>query len=167
MKLPVLSNKGQSMLELIIALGIGVVIISALAYTTILSLKNSQFAQNQVQATRFAQEAIDKIRIFRERNNPVCFQGGGPYFWATPGTLIWSIDPVGVTFYLTQNPPCYLTDQSPSPGTGELNLENKFSRKIFINNYEDGNKKQFRVEVTWSDSSGDHSSQIETILTNY
>lgn len=72
---PVHKN-GQSLIEVLFALGIAVVIIVALVSVTIGSLRNAQFAQNQVLATKYANEGMEKIRAYRDQNDWTIFTGG-------------------------------------------------------------------------------------------
>lgn len=63
-----LNNKGQTLLEVIVALSIGVLVVSALVFATIFSLRNASFAKNSAIATKLAQEGIEKIKTARDTN---------------------------------------------------------------------------------------------------
>jgi len=70
-KLKVKSAKlqtGQTLLELIVVVSVSVIVIGALVFATIASLRNAQFSKNQLQATKLAQEGIERVRIGRDRN---------------------------------------------------------------------------------------------------
>ena len=58
----IFSHKGQSLLELVVSVGLLVVVVTALAVTMINGLRNSQFSQNQSQATKLAQEGLDGVK---------------------------------------------------------------------------------------------------------
>lgn len=58
--------KGQSLVEVIIALAFAMVIIVALVTVTVQSMKNSTFAKNNAQATKFAQEGMEWVREKRD-----------------------------------------------------------------------------------------------------
>lgn len=166
------SESGQSLLEITVALSVAAIAIGALTITTLIGLKNSQFSQNQVQATKYGQEELEIIRSMRDRN--ICIQAGPTqYYWndsdLTKTPTLWGTIFDSQTFYLVSNPSpdaCQLTDVLPSPGTGELALANKFKRTASIINISSDQKK-FTVYVAWSDSSGTHQSNLETILSNY
>lgn len=169
-------EKGQSLIEITIALGVILLVLGALTITILIGLRNSQFAQNQLQATKLAQAAMENIKLIRDRNIPICVSTGPP----PPGTYYWDNNdpdkqPVLWTealwdgnvknFLLTNNEGCGLTD-NPNLAEGELSLDNKFSRYVFVT-YEDVDKIKFRVDVAWRDLSGEHKSELVTILTNY
>lgn len=169
------SESGQSLLEITVALSVAAIAIGALTITTLIGLKNSQFSQNQVLATKYGQEELEIIRSMRDRN--ICIQYGGAsgqkYYWndsdLTLQPTLWGSDFSRSTFYLVSNPTsdqCQLIDTAPNAGTGELALANKFKRTASITNLT-ADQKKFTVYVSWSDSSGMHQSNLETILSNY
>src|SRR5258708_4225759 len=71
---------GQSLLEVVVLIGLALVIVTGLTVVTINGLKNTQFSQNQAQATRFAQDAVDCVRSIKDTNKPITI-GGSPYYW--------------------------------------------------------------------------------------
>lgn len=62
------SEKGQTLLELVVVVAVSVIIVGALVFATIASLRNAQFSKNQALATKLAQEGIERVRIGRDRN---------------------------------------------------------------------------------------------------
>ncbi len=64
----ILTERGQSLIELIVVITVTVLIVGALTFATISALRNAQFATNQAQATKLAQDGIEKVRIGRDRN---------------------------------------------------------------------------------------------------
>jgi len=60
--------KGQSLVEMVIAIGIVLIVIVALVAVTTFSIRNAIFSRNQSLATKYAQEAIEKVRAYREQN---------------------------------------------------------------------------------------------------
>lgn len=70
------SEKGQTLIELIVVIAVIIVVVAALTFATIASLRNANFSQNQAQATKLAQEGLEKVRILRDRD--------------TTGAGIWS-----------------------------------------------------------------------------
>jgi hypothetical protein len=75
-------QQGQTLLEVAMALGIALIIISALTIVTLEGLKNSQFSQNQTQATQLAQEGLEKVKSMRDRDYSINV-GGASYAWST------------------------------------------------------------------------------------
>lgn len=64
-------SKGQSLMELVVVIAVMVVVVGALTFATIASLRNAQFSKNQAQATKLAQEALEWVRTGRDRNSPI------------------------------------------------------------------------------------------------
>ncbi len=71
-----MTQKGQSLLEIVTLTGVILAVVTGLTITVINGLKNSQFSQNQTQATKLAQEGLEEVRTIRDRNWMVCIQGG-------------------------------------------------------------------------------------------
>lgn len=149
------AQAGQTLLELVMAIGVGVVVVTAIVSITTLSLKNSGFAKTNAQATRHSQEAIEWLRAERDKSWPTVFAKSGvtaQYYCLT--NLAWPAAPGTCT--ATQ----YITGTT-------------FKREISLINRDlepsiDGNETiQAEVTVTWNDSSGDHQSKLTTQLTNW
>lgn len=62
------SQKGQSLLEAIVAVSVIVMVLVALVSAITFALSNAQFARNKTQATKYAQEAIEWLRNQRDSN---------------------------------------------------------------------------------------------------
>lgn len=61
-------EKGQSLVEVIIALAVAVIVIIALVRVVVTSIHNASFARNQALATKYAQEGLEKLRAYRDQN---------------------------------------------------------------------------------------------------
>jgi type II secretory pathway pseudopilin PulG len=57
-----INQKGQSLVEALVALGAAVLIITSIAVAVITSVNNAVFSKNQNLATQYAQQAIDTLR---------------------------------------------------------------------------------------------------------
>ncbi|MBI3384756.1 hypothetical protein HY030_01015 [Candidatus Gottesmanbacteria bacterium] len=139
---------GQSMIETLIALGIGVLIIVALVQSIVTSIKNSQFAKNQTLATRFSQEGIEIIRSVRDRL-------GWPSFYNSYNTKTKCL---GSNDYTTWGDtlPCTIN-------TGDI-----FSRQAsFSDPSGSGNQILVNVTTAWTDTTGSHKSEQQTYLTKW
>lgn len=176
-------QSGQSLLEITITLGICVVIIVALTITTIQGLQSSQFSQNQVQATKYAQEGLEKIRLLKISNTKISIRelGGSDFYWfkTTPTTpIIWdavlpspaSEDQRSLATMFRLPDGCIGVQCSPTnllsySDPGESLLSGRFHRVIYIENYQ-SNGLKITAKVTWTDVSGSHESHLVTILTN-
>lgn len=159
---------GQSLLEVTITIGVSTLIVTALVIVTVVGLKNSELSQNQSQATKLAQEGLEKVRSMKDRNTPICVNTAA-FYWDS-GSTVWNNNDLGgIDFKLGNgngdDPNCQLTNQPPS----ETLLNNKFTRKVNIDNTADGSNgsKKITCIVSWLDSSGSHQSQLTTYLTNY
>lgn len=74
-------EKGQTLMELVIVVSVVIIIIGALTFATIASIRNASFAQNQLQATKLAQEGIERVRGGRDRNQKVTISGTDVTSW--------------------------------------------------------------------------------------
>ncbi len=161
------------MLEVAVTVGITALVISAVAITTIIGLKNTEFSQNQIRSTKLAQEGLETIRSMRVSNNniPIC-ETSVDYGWSNSDlSSVWGHQFSNNDFYLWLNPQtqCNLkaTQLSDSPNNAEKILQGKFKRTVKISDNGSSQIKQFAVTVTWDDSSGTHKSVLTTILTAY
>lgn len=163
------NDKGQTLMELLVVIAVSVIIIGALVFATISSLRNAQFSKNQAQATKLAQEGIEKLRSIRDRNSSITTSIRYPL--STPPR---NIDKFSDTYsvYLSRdhcngtNGICYfrflsgvLTQEATKETIGN------FSRQILLSddaNYQ--NIKKASAVVTWSDFAGPHQSVLTTIL---
>ncbi len=59
---------GQSLIEVLAALGVVVLVILALIIATTLSIRNATFAKNQSMATNYAQEGMELLRSCRDQD---------------------------------------------------------------------------------------------------
>ena len=166
--------KGQSILEIVILVGAIALIGTGLAALTLISLRNSQFSKNQIQATKLAQEAIDQVKTIKDRDYAVCSS-------ANPATDKWSEIWVHCTsacnFTLQKGPATNLNCKSSglniadpfylkSYNSTDAAIGTVFSRKIIITDL-NNNEEKVEVSVSWSDSSGTHKSDLFTILTKH
>ncbi len=179
------NNLGQSLLEVIVLMGLALVIVTGLTVVTVNGLKNSQFSQNQAQATRLAEEGIDCVRTIRDKNLPVCIGGTGPacaggtafrwYDRETYPNQMWSFNlPAPGSFFMITTLPgnsCTglqnTTATPPNDTSVGLPFSSTFSRRISIQNYNVITQKRVTVLVLWNDISGLHQSQLVTVLSNY
>lgn len=148
-----LSEKGQSLMELVVVMAVAVVVISALVFATIASLRNASFAKNQLQATKLAQQGLENIRTLRDRDGLVkvdadeikfselqCSDTNNCFFFFNVGVL-----------------------QSGTETNFEL-IPQDFKRQFQI--IDEDLQKKVTVVVKWTDFSGSHESRLTTILRN-
>jgi Tfp pilus assembly protein PilV len=181
-----LNQLGQSLLEMTIAIGVGVIVLSVMTIITLTGLKNSEFSQNQANATKLAQDGLEQVRAIRDRDQDgsVCMNplpaGWVHDDWKGPsssgGTEFWSYACSGGACTFTLNSSGGLcsavgtaaaTPYLQLSAAGEL-LNNRFTRKIIIQDNTPPNTdvKNVTSQVTWTDSSGQHQVNLSTILSN-
>lgn len=164
-----MTSKGQSLLEVIVVMAVGIIVVGALVFATIASLRNAQFAKNQAQATKLAQEGLEKIRSLRNRDAEI-------------GTDIEINKFSGLyTVYLSHDhcndisgdAPCYFWFQPDSDLGQKLTQNSKdkfeiigpFERQVQISDDATwDSEKNITVIVRWSDFSGMHESKLTTVL---
>lgn len=183
--------KGQTLLELVVVIAVIVIVIGALVFATIASLRNAQFSKNQAQATKLAQEGLELVRSGRGRNKCINSLPGGANVnsWnggntSCLGGAIWDYQisgassvcapPLNCFFNISNNPATqgvlsYITSYSPTPIQPlPPNSESipPFTRAVIIT--DDSSTYQIQktvtVIVTWIDISGEHESRLTTIL---
>lgn len=173
-----MNNKGQTLIELVVGLGLLAVTITILSVATITGLQNSQFSKNQAQATKLAQEGMEKVRSIRERNYTVC--GPSPVkdwnsIYST--AMACQPNPASCSYVLAT-----LSDpirEGCTPSEFWLNNVNStqpeeimtggvsFNRLIIIKDYGTPSvltQKEVTVTVSWTDLSGTHSSKLVTVM---
>jgi hypothetical protein len=176
---------GQSLLELTISLGLMLIVVSILAINTVNGLKSSQFSKNQALATGYSQEGIEAVKSAKNRNCRVDLilpSATSKYWFDTTGdSSIWSGTPSGDSFtgayvirYFNINNydkvPCFITEVDPSSKSITLANNPAFKRVISIENDNSTGirlpaRKKITSTVLWSDLSGDHQSNLVTIIT--
>ena len=173
-----INQKGQSILEVAVSLGLIMVIVTILTITTINGLKNSQFAKNQVLASSYAEQGIELIKYARQRDcriNIAATPGVGPYYWADRSggkILIWeyATNPIpagnAYAFEINTAAPCTVT-QTTITNLGQT-INTIFTRKIKLERL-DPNINTIRVtaSVNWTDYTGEHTVENVSIVTNY
>lgn len=167
-----MTDKGQTLIELVIALGLILIVITAITLTNIGGLRGSQFSQHQVVATKLAQEALDITRSIRDKGGTVC----GPAANTTNNfSGLWPISacpaPSGCKYVLmTTAGSCSGSPSSQfwlsSSANPEIIFQNNlnFQRQITIFDNV-ASQKEIKVTVTWVDESGSHQSNLSSFLT--
>jgi Tfp pilus assembly protein PilV len=64
---------GQSLIEVLAALGVAILVVLGLVVGVTYAIRNVTFAKNQVLATKYAQEWIEEARSLRDENPRVFF----------------------------------------------------------------------------------------------
>lgn len=74
---PVPKEKGQSLIEVIVAIFIIILVFTAIIFATVLAVKKAQFSKNQNLAEKYAQEGIETVRNFRDLYPELFWQKNG------------------------------------------------------------------------------------------
>lgn len=172
------NQDGQTLIEVLIALTVAVIIIGALAIATIVSIRNSQFSQNQTQATKLSQEALELVRTIRNRNgvvtssNPVFSNSRFSDFWSHQldscnwNRMIGTCGNGSFNGYFKLDIDHLELSRQDSPELANDLTASVFKRFVLV---EDDTsytyQKRVSVVVSWSDSSGRHESNVQTLLT--
>ncbi len=173
------NQKGQTLMELVVVISVAVIVVGALVFATVSSLRNAQFAKNQSQATQLAQEAIEKVRVVRDRNQAISGLSNGTVTitkWngdGTPNSSLWDYQissgcgsSVNCYFYVTdQGVLKYIASSASMPPNAE-NIPPAFQRVIILSDDSATylNQKTVTAIVQWTDFSGIHQSKLTTIL---
>lgn len=182
-------QRGQSLIEVIIAATVGILVVTALTFATIFSLRNASFAKNSEQATKLAQEGIERVRTGRDRNagiNNLPNVANCPSIYSWNGDTatsnrnpIWSCRIYATCgnglnncyFRFNPNPLYpnnlnYFTSNSSFPPSGAEEIPPMFKRVIILS--DDAatfpTQKKVTVIVRWSDFAGAHESKLTTYL---
>lgn len=174
-----MKQTGQTLIELVISIGLILIIITGVTILTVNGLKNSQFSRNQVQATKLAQEGIEKMRTIRDNSFTICGWVGNAT--QPPPNGLWGAGcPAGCRYLIKETAgTCNSTATSAlwinyTPSTSTVDTINiggvNFKRSVTVTDTTDLNGvatafvKNIDVIVTWTDSSGTHDSKVSTQL---
>lgn len=153
------NERGQTLMEVIVASTVGILVVAALTFAVIFSLRNANLAKNQAQATKLAQEGLEKVRSLRDRDGPVDYTKPDSTHTSVFSDL-WPISlscPANCYFYLQG-----VTLMGGTSANFE-NLPPNFTRQVEIEDSASEQKK-ITVVVRWSDFSGEHQSKLTSIL---
>lgn len=147
-----LNRSGQSLVEVVVALGIVVALAVALVTTSLVTQRSSKTAQNNTQATKLVGQNIEQMRVFRDRKG---------FSFLVDGTC-FTLNTTNADPALWTLPVCAGVEAN-----GEIvTLSNiDFVRKIAITT-PTVNKKQIVVTVEWTDSGGLQKVTNTTFLSN-
>lgn len=140
-------ESGQSLVEAMIALGVAVIVIVALVNLSLVALRSSTVAQNQLTAKNLANQGLEVVRSLRDSG------------W---GNL--PEPPIAGPYYLNPEKTGFATDVEQ---IDKETTEKFFTREIYVSNIGDDQKKQITCVVKWTDSSGDQQVAVSTYLTNW
>lgn len=185
------NNKGQTLIELVVVVAVIVMVVGALVFATIASLRNSSFAKNQAQATKLAQEGLERVRTGRDRNECIKNLSSSVNSWNGNSTdtncpglgSIWdysinqqcgssqaspplycylNVNAQGVLTYLIASSDVPTSAESIADANGNF----IFQRVVVLSDRQPSydSEKTVTVIVRWIDFSGKHDSKLTTLL---
>ena len=137
--------KGDTLVEVLVALAVATVVISALTSLGIVTINNVRYIKDEDQSTKYAQEGMETVRNIRDSNYLAFRNYDGRYCLGTDPTLTNAVASCTIT-----------------------NLEDHYIRSVQVTrNGCGGNLSSVTVTVAWSDTkclSGTycHSSKISS-----
>lgn len=143
---------GQSLVEVIVSVGIAVVLAIALISAGLITNKTAGSARNNTQATKLAEQYIEQVRVYRDRR--------GISTLLSKGNGVFCIDSSNA------DPSLWDLVTAGCPQTVTLGGVN-FSRSITIaetSPSDPTHKKLISATVTWGESGGTQSVTSQTIL---
>ena len=165
------SNKnqtGQGIIEIVVVLGLAAILILSLVALSVRSNRSANFSRAEDQSARLAQEGMEILRNIRESKPDNIRDGGTPQDWNWLYTQVFST-PDQASFENCSGEICLNLQ-----GSGEIiTIDSRdFTRSVFIHDTHSANSnecnalaggdqgsiKLFRVDVTWNDTSGAHTS---------
>ena len=154
-------KKGQTLFEMVIALAVVVLVITGIVKAVTTAIKNSTFARNKSEATRYGQEALEWVKTERDKKS-------------------WSNFTANVGNLTTSSGVCMPTLVFPTSSSScDTSLDsNKIQNAIFfreIKVLDEGTSSctssdtscNITVEVFWLDGETTHTSTLETRMTNW
>lgn len=133
-------NTGQTMVEIIIVIGITLLLVTGLVSATTSSLKAGNFSRAKSQANKYAQEGVELTRALRDSSWLTFSQYSGNYCLNAAGVF-------------------------SSSETCNVNIDGKFSRSV---NFSWQNPKMVVVvRVRWRDQLTAHQSELTTYFTQW
>ena len=144
------SSSGQTMLEMVIVLGlIGTVLVALVGIVTV-SVRNSNFTRDEAGATRYAQEAMEWVRQERDKNWTNFYAKVGYMYCINTPTPVWP----------SSAGACLVGSRFGSAS---------YWREVTLTNVGLSGDPRNKVDVAvyWQDSKGIHSSTTTTTLTRW
>ncbi len=140
----VLSPEGQTLIEVVIAVGVVILLVTGLIVGSTSSLKGGQFSTNSSKALKYAQELLEITRTLRDNS------------WSTFASRsgLWCLDESGVW---TQ----------AQAGVCPVNVGGIFTRGATFTWDGANNRMKVDVIVSWIDGSGTHNSGLVTYFTQW
>jgi len=153
---------GQSLVEVVVSIGVAVILAISLITTSLITQKSSRSARNNSQATKLVQQTLEQIRVFRDRHPPddPAVDDKLEFLPNSPSTTCYSLD---VTSGVPENW-TLVSVSCASPQSITLD-STSFSRTIeMVNQGLTNEKRLITVTIAWAESGQTRSVKSQTFL---
>jgi len=139
------SSRGQTLAEVVVAIGVVVLLVTGLVVGTSVSLKASQYGKARSQAVQYAQEAVELARNIRDNGWTTFTTYGGvsPVSWCLDKSGVWA----------------------PMSDSCSANIDNFYTRQVTFT-WNDP-KMKVDVSVSWIDGNKTFTVPITTYFTQW
>jgi len=147
-------DSGQSLFEILFAILIISLIITAVVGLATVSIRNSVYAKNKTLATKYAQEAVEWCRLVRDKSNKLWAHGG-----RSGEPKIYCLQELTNVDAWNPGRPKPCGEQASPYITGTT-----FIRELSLLRIEEDSHKLINVKVTvqWNDAQGNHEVRVVT-----
>lgn len=139
------STSGQTLAEVVVAIGVIILLVTGLIVGTSVTLKASQYGKARSQATQYVQEAVELSRNLRDSGWTVFLAYGGV------APVSWCLDKAGVWVQMS--------------GACPANIDNFYTRQVTFT--WDDPRMKVDVAVSWMDGNKTYTVPITTYLTQW
>ncbi len=139
------STSGQTLVEVVVAIGVVVLLVTGLIVSTSVSLKASQYGKMRSLSTQYAQEAIEATRNLKDSGWST-FSGYGAV-----QPISWCFNKAG--------------DWTQMVGACSPNIDNFYTRVVTFT--WDDPRMKVDVVVAWVDGAKTYSSTLSTFFTQW
>lgn len=148
-------ERGQSLFEVVLALGVMTAITIGIVSLTVISIRNASFSKNKTLAGRFAQEATEWLRSERDYNF-------NTFIGHVPGTS-------SVTYCLPSLPTNHIWPASGACSSSNYITGTILLRKVVLTKSTPSGKTiiEADVVVSWNDAQGYHEVRSATSFTDW
>lgn len=138
-------QSGQTLAEVVVAIGVIVLLVTGLIVGTSVTLKASQYSKARSQAVQYAQEAVELARNLRDSG----WTDFMTYSGVTPKS--WCLDKAGVWTAMS--------------GSCSANIDNFYTRQVTLT--WDDPRMKVDVVVSWIDGNKTYTVPITTYFTRW
>lgn len=143
-------SNGQSLVEVVIAFGVVIVIVTALLSSAIVSIQATRIGKMRTQAVKYAQEGIERARTLRDNNEWVDFKA----YYSEGATLTWCVG--------TANDWPAVSGQCSTP-----NINTLFTRNVTFTWDSVNEQMVVKSSVTWQEGNTTKTSEFTTSYTEW